>query len=44
MKIKSFQIKVKKPKARGVAIPPNRIIKDKTQYTRKQKHKGGYEL
>ncbi len=22
-----------------VAIPPNRVIKDKAQYTRKQKHK-----
>jgi hypothetical protein len=44
MKIK-FQIKVKTPKTRGFAIPPNRVIKDKTQYTRKQKHKGGgYEL
>lgn len=44
MKIKSFQIEVKKPKSRGFAIPPNRVIKDKTQYNRKQKHKGGYEL
>jgi len=44
MKIKSFKIKVKKPKARGFAIPPNRVIKDKTQYSRKQKYKGGYEL
>jgi hypothetical protein len=44
MKIKSFKIEVKKPKARGFSIPPNRVIKDKTQYNRKQKHKGGYEL
>ena len=44
MKIKSFKIEVKKPKVRGCAIPPNRIIKDKTQYNRKQKHKGGYEI
>jgi hypothetical protein len=44
MKIKSFKIEVKKPKSRGFAIPPNRVIKTKTQYNRKQKHKGGYEL
>ena len=44
MKIKSFKIEVKKPKSRGFAIPPNRVIKDKSKYNRKQKHKGGYEL
>jgi hypothetical protein len=44
MKIKSFKILVKKPKARGFAIPPNKIVRDKKQYSRKQKYKGEYEL
>jgi len=44
MKIKSFKIQVNKPKRRGFSIPPNKVIKDKTIYSRKQKYKGGYEL
>jgi hypothetical protein len=43
MKIKKFTIQVEKQKSRGFAIPPNRVLKDKSKYNRKQKHKGGYD-
>lgn len=40
-----FTIKPKRPKRRGFSIPPEKIIKDKKAiYSRKVKHKGGYEL
>jgi hypothetical protein len=45
MKTKQPKIKleIKKPKRRGFPIPPNKTIKNKTEYNRKQ-FKGGYEL
>ena len=44
MKIESFKIQASKLKRRGFSIPPNRIIKDKTIFSRKEKYKRGYEL
>jgi len=38
MKIKSFKIEVKTPKARKKATPPTKVLKDKKCYSRKSKY------
>jgi hypothetical protein len=49
MKIKPFKIEVEKPKARKPPLPPNKTMKDKKQYNRKDKYSFsfleiGYEM
>lgn len=49
MKIKPFKIEAPKPKTRKKPLPPNKTMKDKKQYNRKDKYslsflQGGYEL
>ena len=49
MKIKPFKIEVEKPKPRKPPLPPNKTMKDKKQYNRKDKYslsflQTGYEL